>query len=563
MKVLYFGPITPKGKPSIGGYEAANRKNIEALVKRGVEVVEFPNPVINKRFGKLGKLAYLKLFLLPLGLWKYRKQTDVILHTTPLYGNLLLPSLFTVRIAKCLGIHVLVDVRAGSLIYYYKTKGTGWQRQMKKLLEQADMITVEGSSYIQQIKTIIGIDKASYYFPNIADCTDLAVIDKPKDKINIFYFGRLTKTKGIDLILEVIKKLDGKGIVVEITGLKDASPVIERHRGFYEVMKNYPGIKVVTLESNWKLERAQELMKQYLDKGGHADGVFGHSDLGAIGAFLEAERRGIDKQMLIVGIDGLPGEWEGVDRVKRGQFAASYVYPTQGEKIMELAMNILQGKPYKKDNVMKSFLATSENCDAIALQYQDLEAKMKNLDQISDSLDSYSEVSRIQQWMIIVAVVIVLVLLIIIFYIYKVYRKKLQKQKAVAHGFIENKEGWAAELNHLDESDRYFMDRFKKKILDNMGNADMKMDDLGAEMQLSKVQLYRKVKAMTGKTPVELLKEMRLQRAYTLLMQTDKTVAEVSAEVGFALPGYFSSCFKKQFGVLPTDFRNEQASKKK
>ncbi|HRL15651.1 MAG TPA: AraC family transcriptional regulator, partial [Prevotella sp.] len=73
----------------------------------------------------------------------------------------------------------------------------------------------------------------------------------------------------------------------------------------------------------------------------------------------------------------------------------------------------------------------------------------------------------------------------------------------------------------------------------------------------SKVQLYRKVKAMTGKTPVELLKEMRLQRAYTLLMQTDKTVAEVSAEVGFALPGYFSSCFKKQYGVLPTDLRHK------
>ena len=73
--------------------------------------------------------------------------------------------------------------------------------------------------------------------------------------------------------------------VVEITGLKDASPVIERHRGFHEVMKNYPGIKVVTLESNWKLERAQELMKQYLDNGGHADGVFGHSDLGAIESF--------------------------------------------------------------------------------------------------------------------------------------------------------------------------------------------------------------------------------------------------------------------------------------
>ena len=83
------------------------------------------------------------------------------------------------------------------------------------------------------------------------------------------------------------------------------------------------------------------------------------------------------------------------------------------------------------------------------------------------------------------------------------------------------------------------------------------------KMGMGNKQLYRKVKAMTGKTPVELLKEMRLQRAYTLLMQTDKTVAEVSAEVGFALPGYFSSCFRKQFGVLPTDFRNKQLSKRK
>lgn len=435
----------------------------------------------------------------------------------------------------------------------------------------------DGQRQARQIDNMIAkkVDLIVVAPDNVNDVTP-AIERAYRAHIPVILFDRKVKTPhytasiggdnveaGREVARFLASKLDGKGTVVEITGLKDASPVIERHRGFHEVMKNYLGIKVVTLDSNWKLERAQELMKQYLDKGGHADGVFVHSDLGAIGAFQEAERRGIDKQMLIVGIDGLPGEWQGVDRVKRGQFAASYVYPTQGEKIMELAMNILQGKPYKKDNVMKSFLATSENCDAIALQYQDLEVKMKNLDQISDSLDSYSEVSRIQKWMLLIAFIVVLILSFVICYIYKVYRKKLQKQKAVARGFIENKEGWAAGQNHLAESDRYFMDRFKKKILENMGNADMKMDDLGAQMQLSKVQLYRKVKAMTGKTPAELLKEMRLQRAYTLLMQTDKTVAEVSAEVGFALPGYFSSCFRKQFGVLPTDFRNKQLSKRK
>ncbi len=369
------------------------------------------------------------------------------------------------------------------------------------------------------------------------------------------YIGGNNIEAGREAARFMAEKLHGKGTVVEITGLKDASPVIERHRGFHEVISKYPGIKVVTLDSNWTLERAQELMKQYLDRGGHADGIFGHSDLGAVGAFLECEKRKIDKQVVIVGIDGLPGAWEGVDRVKRGQFAATYVYPTKGEEIMSLAMKILNGKPYRKDNYMESFLATPENCDAIVLQYQELEAKVKDMNHMSNSLDTYTKVARLQRGIIAAAAAIVILLLIFTYYIYKVYKAKLKKQKEVARIFIEDKEGWPSELTHVDESERYFMDRFKSKMLENMSNADLRMDDLGAEMQLSKVQLYRKVKTLTGKTPAELLREMRLQRACALLQQTDKTISEISAEVGFATPGYFSSCFKKKFGQLPTEMR--------
>lgn len=370
------------------------------------------------------------------------------------------------------------------------------------------------------------------------------------------YIGGNNVEAGREAARFLSERLHGKGTVVEITGLKDASPVIERHRGFHEVMKKFPGIKVIVLDSDWTMERAQELMKKYLDKGGHADAVFGHSDLGAVGAFLECEKRKIDKQTVIVGIDGLPGAWEGVDRVKRGQFAATYVYPTKGDEILSLAMKILNGEPYKKDNYMESFLATPENCDAIALQYQELEAKVKDMSRMSSSIDTYSKVARLQRRVIGIAATIVMLLLIFTYYIYKVYKAKLKKQKEVARAFIEDKEEWPSELTYVDENERYFMDRFKNKMLENMGNADIRMDDLGAEMQLSKVQLYRKVKTLTGKTPAELLKEMRLQRAYTLLQQTDKTISEISAEVGFATPGYFSSCFKKKFGLLPTETRN-------
>lgn len=105
--------------------------------------------------------------------------------------------------------------------------------------------------------------------------------------------------------------------------------------------------------------------------------------------------------------------------------------------------------------------------------------------------------------------------------------------------------------------DKRFMDTLREAIYKNMGNAKLKMDDLGADMGISRVQLYRKVKVLTGKSPVELLREMRLQKACKLLKTTDKTVAEVAYEVGFGTPGYFSSCFRKQYGKYPTEIREK------
>ena len=106
--------------------------------------------------------------------------------------------------------------------------------------------------------------------------------------------------------------------------------------------------------------------------------------------------------------------------------------------------------------------------------------------------------------------------------------------------------------------DRRFLDTFLKAMEKHLGNTRLKVEDIGEEVGLSRVQLYRKVKALTGMTPIEILREARLKKAMTLLKTTDKTVAEIAAEVGFATPGYFSSCFKKQYDKYPTDVRGEQ-----
>jgi transcriptional regulator GlxA family with amidase domain len=89
-----------------------------------------------------------------------------------------------------------------------------------------------------------------------------------------------------------------------------------------------------------------------------------------------------------------------------------------------------------------------------------------------------------------------------------------------------------------------------------LADSELSVEDLAADMNLSRVQLYRKVKNITNSSPVELLRMARLNRAYQLLLTTDKSVSEVAYEVGFSAPSYFAKCFKDAYGMPPGDIRN-------
>ena len=103
----------------------------------------------------------------------------------------------------------------------------------------------------------------------------------------------------------------------------------------------------------------------------------------------------------------------------------------------------------------------------------------------------------------------------------------------------------------LGSRDQTFINRLRDSIRQNMGDSDFTVERLGEEVGLSRVQLYRKVKALTGQTPVDLLKKARLERARLLVEKTDKSISEIAYEVGFTAPSYFNKCFKDEFGVCP------------
>ena len=98
-----------------------------------------------------------------------------------------------------------------------------------------------------------------------------------------------------------------------------------------------------------------------------------------------------------------------------------------------------------------------------------------------------------------------------------------------------------------------FIIRFREYIEQHMSDSNLGVETIGMELGLSRVQLYRKVKALTGQSPVELLRTVRLHKARRLLQDSVKNISEVAYEVGFTSPSYFAKCFKDEFGVSPSE----------
>ena len=133
--------------------------------------------------------------------------------------------------------------------------------------------------------------------------------------------------------------------------------------------------------------------------------------------------------------------------------------------------------------------------------------------------------------------------------------ENLLRTRTMLHSLFSGGTQEDAAEERLGTQDQNFVSRLRSIIKANLSDSDFSVERLGEEIGLSRVQLYRKVKAMTGRTPVELLRKARLVKARRLLEQTDRAVAEIAYEVGFTSPSYFNKCFKDEFGMSPGTLR--------
>ena len=594
----------------------------------------------------------------------------------------------------------------------------------------------------------------------------------------------------------IAAQLDGEGRVMEILGLKGSSPADDRHRGFRDALSSHPGIEVVaTLQGDWSEKTAYQAVRSYRGNLQDIDFVFGHNDRTAMGArkaFLERKV----KLPRLCGIDGLPGAEGGIRLVRDSLLDASYIYPTRGDQLLQLAIKILEEKPYEKEVMLTSAIVTQENANVLLLESDEVARQSQYLARLHNQADGYLKQLSTQRTITFLAVALIILLLAVILSVYLYFLQKarladersqmereqldfytqvshelrtpltliegplaqlgetsdIREAGAEASGlfaiiqrntrqltelinkmltmqvsikdqheaisddtpgstasesphaepseptasdsnqtvlivddnadiraylrtilqdkyqvneaadgqqglslaneivpdlivsdvmmpvmngleFCQRVKGGTAtshipvilltaraltrqqiegyesgadayitkpfsaemllarisnllksrhQLKNLFKAERQettaenaekttkpekteevpttnspredaFLSKFHDFIEKNMTDSDLNVETIGAELGLSRVQLYRKVKALTGKSPVELLRTARLQAGRRLLETTGKTISEVAYEVGFTAPSYFTKCFKDEYGISPSD----------
>ena len=261
-----------------------------------------------------------------------------------------------------------------------------------------------------------------------------SVIDKAYDAgIPVILFDRKTDSRkytafigadnyeaGHEIGDFIGQQLEGKGNIAEICGLQASSPAIERNRGFMDALKNYPDIKVVARGyGDWIKESGVTAMDSILVQSKESfQYVFAQNDRMALGALQSIKKHKV-KGIKIVGIDALPVPGGGMENVRDGNLEASYIYPTRGDSVMQLALNILEKKPYKRDNYLKGALVTKANANVLLMQNEEMNKQTARLNALHGKVDTYLVQYNHQKMYIVLFSIILLLLIGIMVYIYR------------------------------------------------------------------------------------------------------------------------------------------------
>ena len=363
----------------------------------------------------------------------------------------------------------------------------------------------------------------------------------------------------------VIGKASDKGskakgkpfVVLEVAGLPGSTPATLRHRGMMDGIEEAKGegleakVEVQSVMGSWYKENAYEVVSEYLETHPLPDVIVAHNDLMAIGA-AEAVTRNpspVTNSPLSIPIMGVDGIHPGLQAIVDGKIECSATYSSRGDMIIDAAAHILHEESYVRDTVLETTLVDITAAYPMLKQDEDITRDLETLHIVQTQSESKWKQLRFDRFVLTLFVVFFFILFVITLGYVFIKQRKIQKE--IKHDIIPQLESMQ-EAIQLSKKDEAFAERLRQVVDDYLTDPNLTVEFLGSKLQLSRTQLFRRVKAVAGKGPLDYIRERRLIRADELLRTTDMTIQQVALELCFSSPGYFTKCYKEYFGHLPS-----------
>lgn len=391
---------------------------------------------------------------------------------------------------------------------------------------------------------------------------------------------------GVNAAAYLAQQLPEGGKVVEITGKQGSNPVAERHQGFVDELSKHPRLQLIKSEDGyWLRDSAKVRMDQTLRFIPDVRAVFAHNDYMAMGAsemsrWVRSFRRRDSLYVpewdpVFVGVDAVYGEDHGLEWVTHGDLDASVLYPTGGDVIVETAVKILQGETYEREHILPTFVVDARQ--AALLNDMD-QAVIHEVDKVHWLQGREMQLLKridVEQWLLVVSGAFILFVIIAMLRMRSHYLERrrtalrlvranrqlrdvanqklqeLQQQSASAAttaalsavnlGRIETQS--AASSQPLPEINP-FIERVYQIIEQHYSEPDFGVEHLSVLLEMSRSQLYRKVKGLTGVTPFDMIRDKRFCEAERLLSE-GLDYDQIASRVGFTSASYFERCFEE------------------
>ncbi len=246
--------------------------------------------------------------------------------------------------------------------------------------------------------------------------------------------------------------------IMEMCGLSTSSPAIERRQGFDSIVARRPEISIVSqTHADWTEQGAYRTMDSLLSRPHPAfDCLFAHNDRMAMGARRAAAKHGLDiKRIKFCGIDAMPQNGGGMQLVADGTLFASYIYPTRGDEVMRLAMNILTGKKFNRENRLSSALVTKDNARVLLMQNDETVRQQDHLSTLRSRVDKASADFNTQREYLLVLLVFVVLLIVACAYAVRAYVTKARINRQLKDS-VRQQQAMTEEMERMTQTQLRF-----------------------------------------------------------------------------------------------------------